>query len=142
MGNTDVLKTNLYKSIAANSTIPVGVRRRQCETFTLPQTRSPVWRLDVSSAPEKSRWILVGLQTGKSGNQEINAAIFDHCNLTNMQVCLDHSRYPSADAATGFVKEHYAGVYKSFYDFACRNYVIDRLFAGSQENPAASNSPV
>ena len=30
----DVLKLNLYKSIAANSTIPVGFRMRQCETFT------------------------------------------------------------------------------------------------------------
>ena len=33
---------NLYKSIAANSTIPVGFRRRQCETFTLPQAGSTV----------------------------------------------------------------------------------------------------
>ena len=30
----DVLKVNLYKSIAVNNTIPVGFRRRQCETFT------------------------------------------------------------------------------------------------------------
>ena len=46
------------------------------------------WRLGVSSAPEKPRWVLVGFQTDKSGNQERNAAIFDHCNLTSMQVCL------------------------------------------------------
>ena len=75
----DVFKVNLYKSIAANNTIPVGFRRRQCETFTLTQARSAVWRLGVSSAPEKPRLVLVGLQTGKR-----NAAIFDHCNLTNM----------------------------------------------------------
>ena len=82
--------------------IPVGFRRRKCETFTLRQARPIVWRLSVSSAPEKPRWVLVGLQTGKSGNQEGNAAIFDHCNLTNMQMCLNHSRYPSADTATDF----------------------------------------
>ena len=35
----DVLKVNLYKSIAVNKTIPVGFRRRQCETFTLPRAR-------------------------------------------------------------------------------------------------------
>ena len=101
----DVLKVNLYKSIASNNTIPVGFRRRQCETFTLPQARSTVWRLGVSSAPEKPQWVLVRLQTGKSGNQERNGAIFYHCNLTNMQVCLNHSRYPSANTATDFVKE-------------------------------------
>ena len=41
----DVLKVNLYKSIAANSTILVGFRRRQWETSTLPQTRSTDWVL-------------------------------------------------------------------------------------------------
>ena len=39
----DVLKVNMYQRIAANSTIHVGFRRRQCETFTLPQARSTVW---------------------------------------------------------------------------------------------------
>ena len=108
----DVLKLNLYNNIAANNTIPVGFRRRQCETFTLPQARSTLWRLGVSSAPKKPRWVLVGLQIGKRGNQERNAAIFDHCNL---QVCLNHSRYPSADTtATDFVKEKDVGVYKLF----------------------------
>ena len=42
-----VLKVNLYESIAANNTIHVGFRRRQCEASTLPRTRSIVWRLDV-----------------------------------------------------------------------------------------------
>ena len=54
----DVLKENLYKSIAANSTIHAGFRRRQCKTFTLPRARSTVWRLGVNSAPEKPRWVL------------------------------------------------------------------------------------
>ena len=88
----DVLNVNLYKSIAANNAIPVRFRRRQCEMFTLPRARSTVQHLGVSSAPEKPQWILVGLQTGMSGNQERNAAILDHCNLTSMQVCLNHSR--------------------------------------------------
>ena len=118
----DVLKVNLYKIIAANNTIPAGFRRRQCETFTLPQARSTVWRLGVSSAAEKPRWVLVGLQAGKSGNQEWNAAIFDHWHLTNMQVCLNHSRYPTADTATDFVNEQYVGIYNLFYDFASRYY--------------------
>ena len=72
----DVRKVNLYKSIASNNVIPVSFRKRQCETFSVPaEARSTVWRLDVSSAPEKPRWILVGLQTDKSGNQESNVRI-------------------------------------------------------------------
>ena len=73
----DVRKVNLHKSIAANNAIPLSFRMRQCETFSLPLARSTVWRLGVSVAPEKPGWVLVGLQTDKSGNQENNAAIFD-----------------------------------------------------------------
>ena len=92
----DVRKLNLYKRIAAN-VIPVSFHMRPCETFSLPQARSTLWRLCVSSAPEKTRWVLIGLQTNKSGNQENNVTIVDHCSLTNMQVWLNHSRYPSVD---------------------------------------------
>ena len=105
---------------------------RPCETFSLPQARSTVWLLGVSSAPEKPRWVLVGLQTDKSGSQENNAAIFDHCNLTNMQVWLNHSRYPTMDMATDFAKE--------LCDFARRYYGIDNLLTGSAVSPAASKS--
>ena len=41
----DVRKVNLCKSIASNNVIPVSFRMRQCETFSLPQARSTVWRL-------------------------------------------------------------------------------------------------
>ena len=53
-----------------------------------------------------------------------------------MQVWLNHSRYPSVDMATDFTKEHYANVYKSFYDLASRYYGIDNLLAGSGVSPA------
>ena len=106
----DVRKVNLYTIIAANIVIPVSFRMRQCETFSLLQAISIVWRLGVSSEQEKPRWVLVGLQPDKSGNQGNNAAIFDHCSVTNMQVSLN-SRYPSVDMATDFTKEQYAGVY-------------------------------
>ena len=49
----NVLEVNQYKSFAVNSTIPVRFRRRQCEMLTLPRARSTIWRLGVSSAPEK-----------------------------------------------------------------------------------------
>ena len=58
----DVRKVNLYKSIVSNNVTPVSFRMRQCETFSVPAgTKSTVWRLGVSSAPEKRRWVLLGL---------------------------------------------------------------------------------
>ena len=57
-----------------------------------------------------------------------------------MQVWLNHSRYPYVDMATDFAKEQYAGVYKSFYDFANRYYRIDNLLTGSEVNRAIFKS--
>ena len=136
----DVRRVNLYKSIASNNGIPVSFRMRQRETFTVPQATSTVWRLGVSSAPENPRWVLIGLQADKSGSHVRNFALFNHCNLTNMQVMLNHSRYPSVDMPTDFVKEQFAGVYKLFYDFASRYYGIDNLLAGSAVNPIVFKS--
>ena len=136
----DVRKVNLYKSIASNNVISISFRMRNCETYSLPQARSSVWRLGVSSTPEKPRWVLVGLQTDQCGNQENNADIFDHCKLTNMQVRLNHSRYPSEEMATDFAKEQYASVYKSFYDFASRYYGIDNILADNAVSPSAFKS--
>ena len=138
--SNDVRKVNIYKSIAVNNVISVSFRMRQCETSSLPQERSTVWGLGISSAPEKPRWVLFGLQTNKSGNLETNAAVFDHCNLTNMQVWLNHYRYSSEDMSTDFAKEQNAGIYKLFYDFASRYYGIDNLLAGSAVNPNAFKS--
>ena len=119
----DVKRVEMYKSIASNAVIPVSFRVRQCETFSAPQTTSTVWRLGVKAALEKPRWLLIGLQTAKSGNQQQNPALFDHCNTTNMQVLLNHTRYPSVDMLTDFPKEQFAGV--------------DSLLAGSDVNPSA-----
>ena len=69
-----------------------------------------------------------------------NAALFDNCNLTNMQVMLNHCRYPSVDMPTDFVMEKYAGVHKSFYDFASRYYGIDNPLAGSAVSPITFES--
>ena len=42
--------------------------------------------------------------------------------------------------AIDFAKEQYAGVYKSFYDFASTYYGMDNLLAGSAVNPNAFKS--
>lgn len=77
----DSEKFSLYKIIESKVSLPVGYRTRQCDTTTVPQTKSFSWRLDVKSAPEKPRWIIVGFQTEKNGDQTKHPAIFDHVHL-------------------------------------------------------------
>ena len=42
--------------------------------------------------------------------------------------------------ATDFTKEQYAGVYRSFYDFASRYYGIDNLLTGNGVSAATFKS--
>jgi len=90
-------KLALYKTIESQSSLPVGYRIIQCDSIPVPQSKNFTWRLSVKSAPEKPRWIIVAFQTDKSGDQQHNPSIFDHCNLTNMFVMLNSRRYPEID---------------------------------------------
>ena len=47
------------------------------------------------TAPEKPRFIIVGFQTAKDGDQTKNPSTFDHVNLKNVYVMLNSDRYPA-----------------------------------------------
>ena len=65
-------KMELYKIIERKEKIPVGYRMIQSTSASIPPTKSFSWRLSVKSSPEVPRFIMVGFQTDKSGNQETN----------------------------------------------------------------------
>ena len=69
-------KMELYKIIERKEKIPVGYRMIQCDSASIPQDSTNFsWRLSVKSSPEIPRFIIVGFQVGKSGNQEQNPSI-------------------------------------------------------------------
>ena len=70
-----------------------------------------------------------------SGSQVRNASLFEHCSSLVESVVESLYIYPSLDMTTDFTNEQYAGVYKSFYDFASIYYGIYNLLAGSGLNP-------
>jgi len=105
-------KLALHKTIESKASLPVGFRMIQCDSIPVPQRRNFTWQLSVKSAPEKLRWIIIGFQTEKAGNQLHNPSIFDHCNLTNMFVMLNSKRYPEIDYDdTNFTQQKFSRVY-------------------------------
>ena len=134
---SDGQKYQLYKSIASKSVLNVGFRMRQCTTVALPTTKSYTWQLGVRSAPEKPRYIMIGLQTDKANNQVKNAAVFDHCGLTNMFVLLNNTRYPAIDFNANFTTNEYENLYKDFCDFARKYYGIDWLVTSTGVDPVS-----
>ena len=73
--------------------------------LSVPESTSFTWRLSVKSAPEKPRFIIVGFETAKDGDQTKNPCTFDHVNLNNAYVMLNSDRYPAVDYNVSFVRQ-------------------------------------
>ena len=56
-------------------------------------------------SPEKSRYLILGFQTDRSGKEVKNMSVFDHCNLINAYVLLNNVRYPAMDFNENFAKK-------------------------------------
>ena len=63
----------------------------------VPQDTTFTWRLGARQAPEAPRYLLLGLQINREGNQERNPALFDHSNLTSFNVRLNERQYPNVE---------------------------------------------
>ena len=132
----DAAKFQLYKTIESKAQLDVGFRMRQCDTYAVPQATNFTWRLGVKSSAEKPRWIIVGFQTNKSGNQETNPSLFDNLNVTNIHAMLNSTRYPLIDSNTSFKKYQFSRVYGDAAAFRSKFYDLDELVGNSNITPA------
>ena len=107
----DMERMELFKIIERKEKVPVGYRYIQCDSITVPQSTGFTWRLFVKSSAEVPRFILVGFQTDKSGNQEQNPSIFDNVNVNDIYVMLNAIRYPSGEYAISFDKQKFSRAY-------------------------------
>nr|XP_047144808.1 uncharacterized protein LOC124818280 [Hydra vulgaris] len=121
---SDKGRHTLNTVIKEKVTIPVAFYSRSCETTTPQQTSKMTWRLGVKS-DEKPRYIIVGFQTNKDNDQTQNASIFDHCNLTNIQVVINKIRYPEADYELSFPNQQVSRAYTDVSNFKENFYYRD-----------------
>ena len=84
--SADAEKFSIYKTIESNVKVAVAYRTRQWDMLSVPESTSVTWRLSVKTAPEKPRFIIVGFQTAKDGDQTKNPSTFDNVNLRNAYV--------------------------------------------------------
>ena len=85
----DAEKFSIYKTIESKVKLPVAYRARQCDMLAVYESASFTWRLSVKTSPKKLRFIIVGFQTAKDGDQTKNPSNFDHVNLKNAYVTLN-----------------------------------------------------
>ena len=128
-------KMELYKIIERKEKIPVGYRMIQCDSASIPQAIAFSWRLSVKSSPEVPRFIIVGFQTNKIGNQKTNPSLFDNVNVSNIYVMLNSMRYPTADYNISFLGQKYSRVYGDAAEFRYKFFNMDELISSPNINP-------
>ncbi|XP_065667721.1 uncharacterized protein LOC136088012 [Hydra vulgaris] len=133
---SDIETVNLYKSIESTVTLPVTFRARQCDTITVPQSTTFSWRLSVKTSQEKPRYIIVGFQTNKDGNQEVNSSIFDHCDLKNIYTMLNQERYLAVDYKLSFPNHQFLRAYRDASVFSEKFYGMNDLITQSNITPS------
>jgi hypothetical protein len=126
--------TELYKTIESKATLQAAFRSRQCDTATVAQSTTFSWNLGVKT--EKPRYILVGFQTDRAGNQEANPSIFDHCDLKNMYIMMGQERYPAVDYNLSFPNQQFARAYYEASRFSEKFYGMDQLVTQSNITPS------
>ena len=130
-------KMELYKIIERKEKIPVGYRMIQCDSASIAQNSTSFsWRLSVKSSPEVPRFIIVGFQAGKSGNQLENPSIFDNVNVNNIYAMLNSVRYPTADYNIVFVGQKFSTVYGDVAEFRAKFFNMDELVSSPNITPA------
>ena len=129
-------KMELYKIIESKKTLPVGYRMIQCDSASIPQANSFSWRLSVKSSPEVPRFIIVGFQTNKSGNQKTIPFIFDNVNVSNIYVMLNSIRYPTTDYNISFLAQKFSRVYGDAGEFRSKFFNMDELVSNPNITPS------
>ena len=134
--SADKDKMELYKIIEKKEKLPVGYRMIQCGAASVPQTISFTWRPAIKSSPEVPRFIIVGLQTNKSGNQKQSPAIFNNVGVKNIYVMLNSTRYPAADYNISFLRQPFSRAYGDASLFRSKFFNMDELVSNPNISPS------
>ena len=93
--------------------------------------------INVKTAPEKSRFIIVRFQTDKDGAQTKNQSTFNHVNLKNVYVTLNSDRYIAVDYNLSFPNHTISRAYGDAALFRVKCFGMDELI--TQYNITPSN---
>ena len=114
----------LLNHIKSKKDIDIGFRAISSSDIAMQQDNTFTWKLAARSSPEVPRYLLLAFQTGKSGNQEQNPALFDNLNLTNLRVQLNEKQYPSTEYTAHFGEHKFSRIYMDAMAFKNKFYEV------------------
>ena len=108
--------------------------------LSVPESTSFTWRLSAKTAPKKPRFIIVGFQTAKDGDQTKNPCTFDHVNLRNAYVMINSDPYHAVDYNLSFSNQKFSMVYRDAALFGVKFFGMNELTTQSNITPSDYNT--
>ena len=103
--------------------------------LSVPESTSFTWRLNVKTAPEKPRFIIVGFQTATDGaHMAISGWRSIHLRSCESKNCLCNAkpdRYPAVDCNLSFFNQTFSTVYGDAALFGVKFFGTDELITQS-----------
>lgn len=116
--SSDSSKLKMLKILESDQAIKMAFRSWDVyQNPYLPNTKTHMWTIKTTTQLEKPRYIIIGFQTGRNNLIAKNAAIFDHCNLTNIKVFLNSKSYPYDNLNLSYAKNKIALLYDMYAKF-------------------------
>jgi hypothetical protein len=137
---SDSEKLPFFKIIEAKEDVPVAFRSRQCETLSVPQTKNFTWNLCSQTSPNMPRYIIVGFQTTRAGDQIKNPAVFDQVKVNMIRAKLNTSSYPEDDYNLSFPDSQAARAYRDVATLSTKLYGLNELITNSNISPVEYRS--
>jgi hypothetical protein len=132
---SDSDKLPFFKIIEAKEDIPVAFRSCQYETMSVQQTKNFTWNLCTQITPNMSRYIIVGFQTARRGDQTKNPPVFEHVEVNMIRAKLNTYSYPKDDYNLSFPNSQVARAYRDVATLRTKLYGLNELITNSNISP-------
>ena len=120
---SDQRKIRLLNYIGKDRPIAMSFRSWELYEYPLlPATSKHVWAVKTSNQLEKPRFVILGFQTNRKGQRNVNASLFDHCNISNVKLFLNSQYYPYGNLNLDIEHNQYALLYDMFANFQSSYY--------------------
>lgn len=110
---SDEAKLSMLQTLSQKEVLNLAFRSWDMyELPVVPQTTRHTWAVKTTNKVNQPRFVIVAFQTNRNnvaGN--VNASVFDNCNISNMKLYLNNERFPYDDLNLNFPNFHYHELY-------------------------------
>ncbi|XP_065642664.1 uncharacterized protein LOC136074288 [Hydra vulgaris] len=139
-GKVDIQKLSLFMPHVRplpKMRVPVAFRSRGFDSLPVPVgTTEFSWQLSSRINSTKPRYVIIGFQTNKLENQEINYTLFNHCDVKDMSINVNSRKYPTNSYNLSFPNNQFSRIYKAAAEFSKKFYGMSELITNCDISPS------